>query len=378
MPDRRACRLHVGLAAVLALSACGPADDSQPADATAEDSPSAAAEATPPTDAAAANPGEPPPFDPAAMPTTWDPGDFAAAEEQYQARLDAAGGGMQHTAESAPDWSGLWENAPGSSFSLRPGEEPTGRGFSTATTMRLTPLYAAEHEYRIRKGEAGEDFDPLTYCLPSGFPRWLVEPFMKEFVATPDQVWLMNEAGAEVRRIYTDGRGHIPAEFAYPMWFGDSIGFWDGDTLVIHTNNIKANLLQREQPAISDRAETVEEWTEISEGIMEVKGSLYDPEALLEPFHFVRYYRQVPNPDRALRIIHWSCAENQPVVRTAQGGSDFGALPGTEEQVDLTDPEVWLGFEEARELGLVEEFEARAAAGAQDADPAEPAETPAQ
>ncbi len=287
--------------------------------------------------------------------TSWNPGDFDSAWAQYQAREAAAGGGAQTPPDSV-DWSGLWENDPPFSFTLQPGEPLIGRGFATETGMKLTPRYQAELEYRIRKAEEGDDFDPLTYCLPSGFPRWLVEPFMKEFAPTDHITYLMNEAGAEVRRVYTDGRGHIPEEFAYPMWFGDSIGFWDGETLVIHTNNIKANLLQREQPAVSNQAETVEEWTEISDGVMQVKGSLYDPEALTEPFHFVRYYRQVANPDGAIRIVHWSCAENQPVVRTAEGGSNFGAIPGTEQAENLSDPETWLGFDEAEELGINDEF----------------------
>jgi hypothetical protein len=311
----------------------------------------------------AAQPGpEPVPEEYASLPSTYDPGPYAAAREHYEARLAQANGGTKHTWETIPDWSGLWENAPGSAFSIRPGEPMIGRGFATETTMKLTPLYAAEREMRMRQAEEGKDFDPITWCLPSGFPRWLVEPFLNEFMATPDRTLLMNEMNNEVRRVYTDGRGHIPEALAYPMWFGDSIGFWDGATLVIHTNNIKANLYQREQPAHSDRLETVEEWTEIREGLMEVKISLYDPESLVEPHHSIRYYRNIDDQNGDLRVLHWSCAENQPVVRTAEGGSTFSVVPGQEEQLDLTDPETWLYFEEARQAGVVAEFE-KAAGG---------------
>jgi hypothetical protein len=295
-----------------------------------------------------------------------DPGAFDTACDQYQARLAAAGGGTTHTFETIPDWSGIWENAPGTGFSPRPGERFLGRGMATETSMKLTPLYAAEHEQRMRWGEQGRDFDPITWCLPTGFPRWLSEPFIKEYLPTPDRTLLMNEMNNETRRIYTDGRGHVPEEFAYPLWFGDSIGFWDGPTLVIHTNNLKANLYQREQPAHSDKIETVEEWTEIREGLMEVKVSIYDPEALLEPHHLIRYYRTIDDQGGALRMNHWSCAENQPVVRTSDGGSTFGVLPGQEDAPDLTDAETWLAFEEAAEAGLVGEFEQRAANGSGD------------
>jgi hypothetical protein len=307
----------------------------------------------------------PPPIPPElqGLPTTYDPGDYATAWEQYEARRAAAGGGTEHTAETLPDWSGIWENAPNSGFSMRPGERFLGRGLATETTMKLTPRYAAEHEMRMRWGEEGRDFDPLTYCLPAGFPRWLVEPFLREFLPTPSRTLLMNEMMNETRRVYTDGRGHIPEDFAFPMWEGDSIGFWDGPTLVIHTNNLRADLYQREQPAHSDKVETVEEWTKIRDGLMEVKVSIYDPEALLEPHHSVRYYHTLDDQDGALRVGHWSCEENQPVVRDAQGGSTFGALPGQEGTPNLSDPETWLAFEEADEEGLITEYEARAAGG---------------
>ncbi len=292
---------------------------------------------------------------PPTLETTWDPGQYDSAWAQYQARFEAAGG--ESDEDNLPDWSGIWEQASGQGFyfSLRPGEQMSGRGFATTTTMKLTPRYAAEHEMRIRQGEAGNDFDPLTYCLPAGMPRWLVEPFMREFYPMPDKTLLINEMMNEVRRIYTDGRGHISEDFAYPLWEGDSIGFWDDGTLVIHTNNMKHNLLQREQPAISEEAELYEEWTMLDDGLMQVKASLYDSEALLEPHHFIRWYQKVDDMGGDLRLAQWSCAENQPVVRTAEGGSDFGALPGQDGATDLTDPETWLMFDEAAEEGLIEE-----------------------
>jgi hypothetical protein len=289
------------------------------------------------------------------LPTTYDPGAFATAQEHYEVRRAAAGGGTAHTAETIPDWSGIWENAPNSGFSIRPGERFLGRGMATETTMKLTPRYAAEHEMRMRWGEEGRDFDPLSFCLPAGFPRWLSEPFLREFLPTPGRTLLMNEMMSEVRRVYTDGRGHVPANFAYPLWLGDSIGFWDGPTLVIHTNNLKANLYQREQPAHSDKVETVEEWTEIRDGLLEVKVSIYDPEALTEPHHSIRYYHQLDDQDGAIRVGYWSCEENQPVVRTGDGGTTFGVLPNDASAPDLTDAETWLAFEEAEEAGLIEE-----------------------
>ena len=89
----------------------------------------------------------------------------------------------------------------------------------------------------------GIEWDPISTCAPPGHPRWLTEPFLREFVATPDQTWLINEMVNDIRRVYTDGRDHVPEEDRYPLYNGDSIGFWDGDRLVIHTNQLQGRHL---------------------------------------------------------------------------------------------------------------------------------------
>ena len=231
--------------------------------------------------------------------------------------------------EDLPDWSGLWtRNLGEEGFSVRPAEPRTGVGYQTELGMDLTPEYQARYDQMIEDFESGKgDFDPLTWCLPAGYPRWHVEPFLKEFFVRPDMTLLINEQQSEVRRIYTDGRGHVPEDLAYPMWTGNSIGFWDDDTLVIWTNNVKANIYQRQQPEHSAELETVEEWTEIEEGVMEVKMTIYDPPALEEPFPLVRYYYQQSDQGGDLRVAMWSCNENQNWVRTEDGSTNL-VLPG--------------------------------------------------
>lgn len=304
-----------------------------------------------------------PAFDRENAPTTWDHPPFASAEEQYMARFEAAGGDSDE--ENLPDWTGLWENAGfgGASFSMRPGETPTGRGLSTVTTMRLTPRYAAEHEMRMRQAETQEDFDPLSWCLPSGYPRSLASLFYREFAPQKGVTFMINELQNEIRRIYTDGRGHMPEDFAYPLWEGDSIGFWDGDTLVVWVTNVKGNLIGRHQPAVSDRLQAYEEWTKVADDVIRVRVTFHDPEALEAPFDFIRYYRKVENPDGALRATYFACNENQNVVMASDGSSDFGFVPGVGDAPNLSDAETWLMFDEAEESGLIAEFEARAAAG---------------
>lgn len=303
-----------------------------------------------------------PEFDRENAAVTWSHPAYDSAEAQYEARKAAAGGGSDAPPADI-DWTGIYENArfQGYQFSLRPGEERTGRGLSTKTTMKLTPLYAAEFEMRMRATDEGVDFDPLSWCLPAGFTRWPSSLFFREYAPLKGTTFLIKESANEIRRIYTDGRGHMDPEFAYPRWDGDSIGFWDGDVLVVWTTNIKGNMTGRDQPALSDELQSYEEWQKVADDVIRLKATFYDPLALEEPFDFIRYYQKVDDEGGSLRALFDACNENQNVVRTAEGGSDFSYVPGVDDDVpNLSDAETWLKFDEAREAGLVEEYEQKA------------------
>lgn len=238
-----------------------------------------------------------------------------------------ADGGTPHTWRTIPDWTGIWtrEAAP---FFWDPDQTATD-GMPTA---KLTPEYERELVERVTKWNQGIDYDPLSMCNPAGMPRWIVEPFLKEFIVTPQQVWLVNEMQNEMRRIYTDGREHPSDEDAYPLWEGDSIGFWDGERLVIHTTQMRENMLQRIQPMTSEQAEVVEVWYKSEPDTMIADVWLYDPLALEEPWYARQVYKRLSNEDHSLRIRYWHCGENQNnvVIETEEGGSDFADFTFTQ------------------------------------------------
>jgi hypothetical protein len=172
----------------------------------------------------------------------------------------------------------------------------------------------------------------LSNCEPAGMPRWIVEPFLKEFVVTPAQTFLINEMQNEMRRVYTDGRDHPSEADAYPLWEGDSIGFWDGDKLVIHTSQMRAGQYQRIQPFYTEQVETVEIWQKTDPTTMVVHVWAFDPPALAEPWYTRQVYKQLSNDDLSLRIRYWNCGENQnnAVEQTDTGTSDFSNFTFTD------------------------------------------------
>jgi hypothetical protein len=82
---------------------------------------------------------------------------------------------------------------------------------------------------------AGKPRGLFVNCLPEGMPSWmLISHNALEILYSPGRVTLLGESdGNRLRRIYTDGRGH-PAD-PDPSFHGDSIGHWEGDTLVVDT-----------------------------------------------------------------------------------------------------------------------------------------------
>jgi hypothetical protein len=128
-----------------------------------------------------------------------------------------------------PDWSGAWvkDDAPSTIFAdcCMPGKG----------SAPLQPRYQAIRDRAaaiIIAGKPGGD--NLSTCMPDGMPGILLHGVAFEFLNTPGRVTMITENG-EVRRIYTDGRAHPPADELYTDLTGHSTGHWDDDTLSVDT-----------------------------------------------------------------------------------------------------------------------------------------------
>ena len=238
-----------------------------------------------------------------------------------------ASDGATLTWRTIPDWTGVWTREATPFF-----WDPDQGSTDALPTAKLTPEHQRLLLDKLDKVKRGIEFDPLSNCEPAGMPRWLVEPFLKEFVITPQQTLLINEMQNEIRRVYTDGREHPSEADAYPLWEGDSIAFWDGAKLVIHTSQMRAGQYQRVQPFYTEQVETVEVWQRTDDETLTADVWSFDPPALVEPWYTKQVYKRLSNDDKSLRIRHWDCGENQnnTVQQTETGTSDFSNFTFTE------------------------------------------------
>ena len=160
---------------------------------------------------------------------------YATAWDLYQALKEQAHGGTPLTPATMPDWTGIRTRTKGGT-AYDPDGPPQGEIPSTA---KFTPEYEAKMLKTVEDRRNGIEYDPLSQCIPPGYPRWLDMPFLREFIVIPEMTTMIAEAFNSVRFIYTDGRGHVPEDEMYPTENGDSIGFWDGQKLITHTNQLK-------------------------------------------------------------------------------------------------------------------------------------------
>jgi len=242
---------------------------------------------------------------------------FSSAAEHYAFLLDRAKGGTKHTLTTLPDWSGIWQSGITTMSMKHPVDAP------------LSPVYRARYEQKQKEErELGEVYyDRLTHCEPSAYPRWLVEPYHKEFSLNPKQSWLMQEFMNETRRVYTDGRPHATPDGN--TWLGDSIGFWDGNKLVVWTMGVKAADYLRGYPDNSADLQGIEVWQRVNgtngrPDRIVVQATMYDPVGLTAPWNVATSYVKA---DYEHRIRYWDCALTSNDVRDANGGTT-SVLPG--------------------------------------------------
>ena len=274
-------------------------------------------------------------------PVEYPPRDFATAEEHYNYLLEQANGGTQHTMATIPVWDGLWSAGFNSMPSIFLEDGSMAVAMSPGGTVKegvLTPAY--EEHFRQRRAEItanGEQlYDRLTNCEYPGVVRWLWEPYVKEFANTPTQTWMLNDFMNETRRVYINAE-HVNIDGKHSAT-GDSIGFWDGDKLIIWTKWVNPADYLRGMPLTSNQMELVETWQQqlSSEGVRQLvtQVTFYDPIGLQAPQSAVYVHNSSPElAEFGARIRNWECSSSSNSYQD-ENGRTFFYLPGDPEYKD--------------------------------------------
>ncbi len=227
---------------------------------------------------------------------------FLTAQEHYAALLEETrgrGGPTQHTYATVPgEWTGRYQHPARADnqywIRMRHVQIPT-------VLSLLTPEYQQRMvQEAYHHGHSNAPQWPSQYCWPEGFLRRWHESALWEqsILVTPNLVQI---EGGVARNFITNihiGRefnmdGKVPRLGAdVPRWYGETIGFWDGDSLITWTSNIQG-WSSHAAFEFSNRMQTIEIYTPNRDESGNFLGLnhesvLYDPEALVEPVRIIR------------------------------------------------------------------------------------------
>lgn len=125
------------------------------------------------------------------------------------------------------DLTGVWLHAggPGNSFRFSP---PAG--------FKLTPQAQVHYDAAQQAQKEGKVYrDDIGQCWPAGLPVIMTRVWPIAMMQYPTAIYMVSEFMNSLRVVYLDGRPHADPDVAVPSFNGESIGRWEGDTLVIDT-----------------------------------------------------------------------------------------------------------------------------------------------
>lgn len=195
-------------------------------------------------------------------------------------------------ATSLPDFSGVWN---------RRGDRNTryfGYGFSPEE-LPMTPW--ALERFKNNKPSFGshgvvDPNDPTYDCYLPGIPRIYVHPAPFELIETPGRVIQYFQYDGFVRQIWTDGRPHLKMDDPDDrLWMGDSIGHWEGDTLVVDTTGFNDKTwLDRAGHPHSDQLHEMERIHRVDQKTLQIDLTIEDPIAYTQPITAKMIYQLEP------------------------------------------------------------------------------------
>jgi hypothetical protein len=244
------------------------------------------------------------------------PGAPAAAEEN---------GAPPDFSAGQVGWVGL--NNTGPFFEPAPGRQPgpvvsdpaypfVPNGTDKQPTFRIADLsnpnlkpWVKDHMKKdIAEVLAGKSaFTAQSSCVPGGVPMFMGYggPNPVIFLQTPKVVWILFSGDQQVRRVYMNVPHWANPK---PSWYGESVGHYEGDTLVIDTIGLNdkttADIYRTPH---TEKMHVIERWRMVDGGQgMEVIFTVDDPDTFYQPWTGMRRYRrfeydEIPQP---------TCAEN--------------------------------------------------------------------
>lgn len=215
-------------------------------------------------------------------------------------------------ADGHPDMSGLWladtlapwdvEDHP-AAYGI-----PAGKGVVVGGDHKIPyQPWALQKRAELMKDASK---DPQAHCHLPGVPRAVYTPFPWEVVQKPGLVVFLYEYPHGIRIIHTDGsHQHPTGRDVLNTWMGDSVGHWEGDTLVVDVNGFNDETwLDMSGNFHSDQLHVVERYTMVNSTLINYEATLDDPKVYTRPWKMAFPIRA---QKKGADIMEFECNEGE-------------------------------------------------------------------
>lgn len=191
---------------------------------------------------------------------------------------------VPRTADGKPDFQGIWVARNAASFDVT--EIAEGREIP----------YLPEALEREQKGPR---VDPIANCSMPGVPRITYMPFPIQIMQRPGVVVLLYEYLHDFRLVPTTPRAHIEE---LDLWLGDSVGKWEGDSLVVDvTNQRPETWLDSARHTHSEALHVVERYTRSGPDTIRYEATLEDAKTYSKPWKIAMPLHRITEPGFEIR-----------------------------------------------------------------------------
>jgi len=244
----------------------------------------------------------------------------AAAPAPAEGRQGAAGGGGDTNSAFGGGRGGVQLEPPTDGFPFDPKGPPVATFFEAGGNIEGgLPYTDWSREIRKQRFDVDKAKDnPDANCMPMGFLQFHQQPQPRKIIQTKQMILIEYEANYGIRHIYLDGRKLPPQGEPQPWWYGYSVGTWDGDTLVVETNNLRGaedgpwdGWLDVNGSPYSREAKFIERIRRPKFGQLQIDTTLEDSKAYTKPWTVRIDQRYLPDQE----LIEFVCNENQQFRR---------------------------------------------------------------
>ena len=173
--------------------------------------------------------------------------------------------------------------------------------FGPATIPKLTPNAQKHRDAYLQAIKEGKVYrDDIGQCWPAGVPIIMTRVWPIAMIQLPTAIYMVSEFMNSLRTVFLDGRSHTDPDIVVRTFNGESVGHWEGDTLVVETKNFiddEHHWVDQGVPA-SGELKIVERIRLINDGRqLEIAMTLTDPKNWEGEWKGVRRWNRVNDID---------------------------------------------------------------------------------